>query len=265
MKIRILAALLIAMLCAIGRAEEKKELTVFAAASLTESFKELGKSFEEKHPGVKVTFNFGASNMLRTQLEQGAKAEVFASANTKEMETAIKSALITADASRTFARNRLVVLIPKANRAKLEAVKDLAKPGIKLVIGNKAVPVGKYALEMLDKMSADPAFGDKFKETVLKNVVSEEESVKAVVSKVRLDEADAGIAYVSDIGAAAKDVNALEIAAKFNPIATYPVAPLAKSAEPALAKEFVELLLSPAGQETLQKFGFMAADEKKKD
>ena len=266
MKIRLfVAAMLISILPAIGHAEEKTELTIFAAASLTESFKELGKGLEEKHPGLSVTFNFGASNTLRTQLEQGAKADVFVSANTKEMDTAVKSGLTTAEASRTFARNRLVVLIPKTNRVKLETLKDLAKPGIKLVIANKAVPVGKYALEMLEKLSGDPAYGDTFKETVMKNVVSEEESVKAVVAKVRLDQADAGIAYVSDIGAAAKEVISIDIPAPFNPIATYPAAVLTKAAQPALAKEFVDLLLSQTGQDTLQKYGFMPAEEKKKE
>lgn len=262
-----LAVLIAATCTACIRGEEtaKGELTVFAAASLTESFKELGRQFEEKHPGVKVSFNFGASNQLRTQLQQGANADLFASANTKEMDAAVKSGVIAGGAPRTFARNHLIVLFPNPNRAKFESLKDLSKPGLKLVIAAKAVPVGKYTLEMLDKMSADPAYGAKFKEEVLKNVVSEEDNVKSVVVKVRLDQADAGIAYVSDLGAAASEVGALDIPASFNPIALYPIAPLSKAPQPALAKEFIELLLAPDGQSALQKHGFMPAEDKKKE
>jgi molybdate transport system substrate-binding protein len=257
--------LLAGLFCASTRGADdahKTDLSVFAAASLTESFKELGKQFEEKHPGVSVAFNFGATNALRTQLEHGASADVFASANTREMDLAIKAGLLAADAPRTFARNRLVLLIPKTNRAKIEALKDLARPGIKLVIAHKAVPVGKYTLEMLDKLSADKSYGETFKETVLKNVVSEEENVKSVVSKVRLDQADAGIAYASDVGAAAAEVVSLAIPETVNPTATYPVAALSKAPQAALAKEFIELLLSASGQEVIQKHGFLPAEQK---
>lgn len=126
------------------------------------------------------------------------------------------------------------------------------------------MPVGKYTLEMLEKLSADAAYGEKFKEAVLKNVVSEEENVKAVVTKVRLDQADVGIAYISDIGSAAGDVGSIEIPEAVNPTATYPVAGLSKAPQAALAKEFIELLLSSTGQNIIQKHGFLPAEEKKK-
>ena len=157
-------------------AEEKKDVAVFAAASLTESFTEIGKAFEAAHPGVTVNFSFGASNQLRTQLEHGAKADVFASANTKEMEAAVKAKVIDADTVKTFARNRLVVVMPKENPGKVSALGDLARAKLKFIMADAAVPVGKYTLDMLDKMAQDDAFGAKFKEGVLANVVSREDS-----------------------------------------------------------------------------------------
>lgn len=266
---RTLLLLLLAGLCTQPiRAEEAKparELSVFAAASLTEAFKEIGQQFEEKHPNTTVAYNFGASNQLRFQIEQGAKADVFASANTKEMDALTKSDAVSKESVQIFARNRLVVLYPKENPGKITALEDLAKPGLKLVIAHKAVPVGNYTLQMLDKMSADTKYGETFKEKVLKNVVSEEENVKSVVAKARLGQADAGIAYVSDVGSAAKDVGTLEIPDAFNPIATYPIAPLKKASQPELAKEFVDCVLSPVGQDIIQKHGFIPANDKKKE
>lgn len=246
-------------------AKPKAQLVVFAAASLTESFKEFGKQFETRHPNATVTFNFGASNQLRFQIEQGAKADLFASANTKEMEALVRSGGANKDASKTFARNRLVLLFPKDNPVKLAAIEDLAKPGIKLIIADKAVPVGNYTLQMLDKMTADGKFGATFKDSVLKNVVSEEDNVKSVVAKVRLGQGDAGIAYVSDMISAAKEVGTLEIADAYNPIAVYPIVALSKAAQPDLAKDFIDELLSSAGQEIIRKNGFMPAEDKKKE
>ena len=270
MKIRLAAGVLLAVLFhaqLVRCADEKPkvEFTVFAAASLTESFNEIGKQFEEKHPNATVVFNFGASNQLRFQIEQGAKADVFASANSKEMDALVKSGGVSNDTVRTFARNRLVVLYPKENPGKIAALEDLAKPNLKLIVAHKAVPVGNYTLEMLGKMSADSKYGDTFKEKVLKNVVSEEENVKSVVAKVRLGQADAGIAYVSDIGSAAKDMGTLDIPDAFNPVAVYPIAPLKKASHLELASEFLDLVLSDAGQKIIQKNGFMTANNKKKE
>ena len=239
---------------------EPKPLTVFAAASLTESFKEIGVQFEKEHPGVKVVFNFGGSNQLRMQLDQGAKADVFASANTKEMDAAVKSGLTAADAPKVFVRNKLAVILPKNNPAKIEKLSDLSRKGLKVVLAAEQVPVGKYALESLTKMSGDPQLGPEFKTQVLANIVSREENVKAVVTKVRLGEADAGIAYVSDYqGAAAQDLAVLEIPDNFNPIAEYPIAALSKAIQPETARQFVAWVLSEKGQDALKKYGFLPA------
>jgi molybdate transport system substrate-binding protein len=240
-----------------------QELTVFAAASLSESFGELGRRFEAAHPGVKVLLNFAGSQQLRAQLEEGAQADVFASANTKEMNAAIASGLVVSGTQKVFARNRLTAIVPAANPDRVSALADLARPGLKLVLADKAVPVGQYTLDMLDKMSRDPAFGGDFPERVQANVVSREDNVKSVVAKVRLGEADAGIVYSTDAaGAAAKDLMLLPVPDEFNQIATYPLAVLAKAPQAELARRFAEFVLSKEGQQTMSRFGFIPPESK---
>jgi molybdate transport system substrate-binding protein len=235
-------------------------LTVLAAASLLSPFQEIGRQFEADHPGVQVQFNFSGSQALAQQLDQGAPADVFASASLSYMEAAVKSKRVSAGSSRSFASNQLVVIFPSSNPAGLLELKDLARPGLKLDLAASAVPVGKYSLDFLDQASRDPAFGPGFKETVLKNVVSYEENVKAVLTKVSLGEADAGIVYTSDLtGAAAAKVNRLEIPAALNVTAIYPIAPILNSPSPALARAFMDLVLSPTGQAVLARYGFQPA------
>jgi molybdate transport system substrate-binding protein len=236
-----------------------KTLTVFAAASLTESFTEIGKQFEADNPGVKVTLNFAGSQQLRAQLAQGARADVFASANTKEMTTAIISdSLVISGTQHTFVTNRLIVIMPKSNPGKITSLADLARPGLKLDFADSSVPVGQYALDALTKMSQDAAFGATFKDKVVANVVSREDNVKSVVAKVQLGEADAGVVYTTDITpSAAKDLTTLEIPDKFNVIATYPIAPLKDTPEPKLASQLVEWVLSSKGQQVLTQYGFI--------
>ncbi len=236
----------------------EKTLTVLAAASLTESFNEIGAMFEAQHPGVKAAFSFAGSQQLAQQLDQGAPADVFASASKKYMDAALKSGRVADGAAKTFANNRLVVIYPKDNPAGLSALKDLAKPGLKLDFAAKEVPVGQYSLDFLDKAIQDPAFGATFKDDVLKNVVSYEENVKFVLAKVSLGEADAGIVYLSDISQeAAARVGKLDIPDALNVIATYPIAAIKDSQNPDLAQAFVELVLSPDGQKVLEKYNFI--------
>lgn len=239
---------------------EPRTLTVLAAASLTESFTELGTMFEAQNPGVTVAFNFAGSQQLAQQLEQGAEADVFASANKTYMDTAIESGRVDTGAPKMFANNRLVIIFPKDNPAHVTALKDLAKPGLKLDLADETVPIGKYSVEFLDKANADPAFDPQFKKNVLKNVVSYETTVKAVLTKVVLGEADAGIVYVSDITVEAADkVGRLDIPDALNTIATYPIAPVSDSKNPEMAQAFVDLVLSPEGQQVIAKYGFLPA------
>ena len=228
------------------------QLTVFAAASLTESFGEIATAFEESHPVVDVTLNFAGSNTLRAQIDQGAQVDVFASANTKEMDALVSNGLVAEGAPQTFLTNRLVVITPADNPVKLTAFDELSRPGLKLVLAAEDVPVGRYARQMLDKAGTD------FKTQVLANIVSNETDVKQVVAKVQLGEADAGIVYASD-AVAAPELPVIEIPTEWNVVATYPIAMLKDAPHPKLAEAFVVFVLSPDGRAILKKWGFSPA------
>ncbi|HZY45604.1 MAG TPA: molybdate ABC transporter substrate-binding protein, partial [Anaerolineae bacterium] len=231
-------------------------LTVFAASSLTDAYNEIGTAFSADHPDVTVQFNFAGSQQLRTQLEQGAIADVFASANTKEMNTAITSNLIVSGTQQTFLHNRLIVILPKNNPAAIQSLQDLAKPKLKIILAAPAVPVGGYALTALDKMNVE--FGATFSMTVVANVVSYEDNVKQVVAKIQLGEGDAGIVYSSDVTpAAAPQLSTIDIPDKYNVLATYPIAVLKAAPHSQAATAFVEYVLSDKGQSILQKWGFL--------
>ena len=233
-------------------------LTVFAAASLTDAFNAIGKNFSAANPGTTVTFNFAGSQQLAQQIGQGAPADVFASANNAQMSVVIKSGQVISGTPRTFVRNRLVVIYPTANPGGLTKLQDLAKPGLKLVLADKSVPVGGYALDFLAKASASPDFTATFSQTVVANVVSYETDVKQVLAKVVLGEADAGIVYTTDVtpDAAAK-VGRLDIPDALNTIATYPIATIKSSPNAALAQKFVDYVLAPDGQAVLVQWGFI--------
>lgn len=258
MKRRLILILLLVLFmvgCA-PAAAEPKTLHVFAAASLTDAFTEIGKHFEAAHPGTTVSFNFSGSQALRTQIEEGAPADVFASANKTEMDALIADSLIDQNSLQQFLANQLVIILPPNNPAGLETLDDLARPGIKLVLAAEEVPVGKYARQAFDNM--DRQFGAGFKDKVHANVVSNEDNVRQVVAKVQLGEADAGIVYTSD-AVAAPDLKTLEIPADMNVIAAYPIAPLTKSENSVLARAFIAYVLSADGQAILQKWGFAPA------
>ncbi len=232
---------------------DPRTLTVYAAASLTDAFTEMGKAFEASHPGVKVVFNFGGSQNLRTQIEQGATADVFASANTKEMDTLVSEKFVEAAAPKLFLTNRLVVILPKDNPAGIASLEDLAKPGLKLVFAAEEVPAGAYTRQVLTNLNA--RFGADYKDKVLANVVSNENNIRQAVTKVQLGEADASIVYVSD-AVAAPELQRIAIPADVNVIAKYPIASLKESTNSDLANEFIVYVLSANGQATLQKWGF---------
>jgi molybdate transport system substrate-binding protein len=213
----------------------------------------MGEAFEASHPGVTVAFNFGGSQNLRTQIEQGAPADVFASANTKEMDTLLTGDFVDTGAPNIFLTNWLVVILPRANPAGIVSLEDLAKPGLKLVLAAEEVPAGRYAREVLENLNG--IFGAEFKEKVLANVVSNEDNIRQAVTKVQLGEADASIVYVSD-AIAVPELQRIEIPAEMNVIAEYPIAPLTESANTELANDFIDYVLSSEGQATLQKWGF---------
>lgn len=237
---------------------EPAVLNIFAAASLTEPFGEIGKVYEANHPGVTAVFNFAGSQQLAQQINEGAPADVFASANKTQMDAVVEAGGIESGTEQIFATNRLVVIYPQDNPAGLKKLRDLANPGLKLVLAAEEVPVGKYALEFLDKATADPAFGMTFRDSVLGNVVSYENNVKVVLTKVALGEADAGIVYISDIsGEDASKVGRLDIPDALNVIASYLIAPVRGSENPDLAQAFIDLVLSQEGQDILAKNNFI--------
>ena len=235
------------------------ELTVFAAASLTEPFTEIGRRLELSHPGLKVVYNFGGSPTLRTQLEQGAHADVFASADAAQMEQAKKSNVVQGQ-SPVFVKNRLVAIVPKDNKAKITTFCDLGKPGVKLDLANAKVPVGTYSRQAIAKASTE--CGADFEQRTLKNIVSEEENVKQVVTKIQLGEADAGIVYVSDVTPrVSKEVQAITIADAYNQVATYPIALTKEVRNPAAAQAFIGFVLSAEGQAILKAHSFIPLKE----
>ena len=218
------------------------EITVFAAASLTGSFTQLGQQFEAAYPGTHVVFSFGASSTLATQIVQGAPADVFASASVKNLDQVVTAKAATT--GKPFARNVMEIAVPPANPAQITQLSDLAKPGVKVVLCAEAVPCGGTARAVLTKA----------KLTV--KPVSNEADVKATLSKVQLGEADAGVVYVTDVLAAGAKVKGITIPADLNASTSYPIAPLTASKNPALAAAFVDYVLSTDGQTVLTRAGF---------
>ncbi|HNX09341.1 MAG TPA: molybdate ABC transporter substrate-binding protein [Methanothrix sp.] len=252
--VAVAAILTIAALAA--AAEEPKELTVFTAASLTGAFGEIGQIFENE-TNMNVAFNFDGSQALRTQIENGAYADVFASANKKQMNAVKDAGLINNSSMVLFTTNKISLIIPKDNPAKINNLSDLARPGVKIVMGTKDVPVGDYAMQIISKLGNDSAYGESYKTAVLANVISQETTVNYVVTKVALGEADVGFAYVSDIteDLSAK-VDKIEIPDEYNVIGEYPIAVLKDSKYPAESQEFINLVKSDEGKAVLEKYGF---------
>jgi len=231
------------------------ELVVFAAASLSGAFQDLGAAFEKANPRTRVRFNFAGSQQLAVQLEQGARADLFASADERWM-TYVAERRLLAEPARPFARNRLVVILPASNPARIGRLEDLARPWVKLVVGAESVPVGAYTRRVLARLATAPGFPAGYERKVLANVVSQEENVKSVVAKVQLGEADAGVVYLSDaVGSVARHLRLLPVPGDRNVVAQYPVARLREARAPAAAAAFVQLVLGPEGQVTLRRSG----------
>lgn len=248
-------ALLLGACAKAPAATPSRALVVFAAASLAEAFDQIGPAFEAANPGVTLKFNFSGSQTLRAQIEQGAQADVFASANAREMETLAAGGFIAEDGAHIFLTNQMVVIMPAGNPNGLARLADLGAPGMKIVLASPDVPAGDYSLQLLDRLEV--VLGAGYKAGVLANVVSYENDVKQVVAKVRLGEADAGIVYRSD-AVAAPGLETLTIPPETNIIARYQLAALAQSKNPDLARAFVNYLFSPAGQAALSQAGFLS-------
>jgi molybdate transport system substrate-binding protein len=226
---------------------------VFAAASLTEAFHETAALFEKQHAGDSVELNFAGSQVLRTQIEQGAPADVFASADLAHA-AALKAAGLLGPYA-VFARNKLVLVVP-AGSPKVTRLQDASRPGVKVLVAGPTVPVGRYTTQVLGKLGAAGLYGDDFQGRVQANVVSQETNVRAVLAKVALGEADAGFVYVTDAATAAQKLQTIDIPERYNVVAEYPIGLVTKGGAAAQAKAFVDLVLGPEGQAILHKHGF---------
>lgn len=255
-----LVLLLTSLMCslpALGEPSRRDgELAVFAAASLTEAFSEIGRKLEVVHPGLTVRFNFAGSQLLRTQLEHGAQADLFAPADMTQMELAKTGGLVQ-EPTPVFARNRLVVIVPATNPAQVSTFRDLAQPGLKLDLANAKAPVGNYSRQTITCAAAD--YGPDFTQRVLSNIVSEEDNVKQVVTKIQLGEADAGIVYISDVTMKVQgQVLTVPIPEACNQPVTYPIALTKAASNRAAAEAFIAFVLSAEGQAILQHHGFIS-------
>ena len=223
-----------------GSGAPAAQLTVLAAASLTDVFKTAGAAYEKSHPGTKITFSFAGSQELVAQVAQGSPADALVTADTKSMDK------VKADTGTptVIAKNRLVIATGEGNPHKIDELKDLADTKLKVVLAAPEVPAGKYSKKVLDgqKVTVKP--------------VSQEPNVRAVLSKVELGEADAGLVYKTDAASAEDKVDAVEIPDAQNAIAEYPAATLKDSKNAEAAAAFVAWLSSPEGQKILQDAGF---------
>jgi molybdate transport system substrate-binding protein len=229
-------------------AQEGADLTVSAASSLTDAFTEIGQAFEAANPGTTVTFNFGPSDGLAAQIDQGAPVDVFASASPTWMDSVQDDGPGVTDLA-DFAQNRLAIIVPVDNPAGIENLDDLTEDHVQLVLAAEGVPAGDYAREIFQRAGIS--------EAALANVVSNEEDVKAVITKVMSGEADAGIGYVTDVTPDVPDqVMLIPIPDEVNVIATYPIAVVNGTQEADLAQGFVDYVLGN-GQQTLAEYGFL--------
>lgn len=253
----ILAALSVLMVAGLFASCESTEdgsatVTVFAAASLTDAFTEIGAAFEDANPGSTVRFNFAASSALATQINEGAPADVFASADNNQMSVVLDAG--NAAEPQLFVRNVLVVVTPADSE--LERFEELAIEGLRLVLAGPDVPVGRYSRQILENASGVGGIAPDFGERVLANLRSDEANVRAVLSKVQLGEADAGIVYQTDARVAADDVRVIEIPELYNVIADYHIAVVNGAEESGPASGFIAFVLSPDGQAILREYGF---------
>lgn len=244
-----MAATVLMLLASGARAEEP--LRVFAAASLTEAFRDIAAAFEKAH-GMPVELNLAGSQILRTQIEQGAPADVFASADLLQADALRQEGLMPGH--EVFARNALVLVVP-ARGARVRLFEDIARPGLKIVVAGPSVPAGLYTLQVLARVGGSGRFGDHFRSHVQANIASHETSVRLVLAKVALGEADAGFVYETD-AAASDNVLAIPIPEGNNVAVEYPIGVVAEGPRAAHARAFVDFVLGESGQAILRKHGF---------
>ncbi len=237
--------------------QETQELVVFAAASLREAFTELALAFKVPYPASRVRFNFAGSQELRVQLEHGARADVFASADVPHMRALEQAGF--AEQAVLFARNEPVLVVAQESAPKIREFAQLPDAE-RIVLGAKEVPIGRYTQQILDRANA--LWGKEFRQRVEAKLVSRELNVRQVLTKVRLGEAQAGIVYLSDVKASS-DVQIVRIPEFVNVVAEYPIARLRGAPRPELAQAFIDFVRGESGQAVLRRAGFLAGTEER--
>ncbi len=238
-------------------AKDPVELTVYCGAGLTGALSEIGEIYESRS-NVSVKFNFDGVPALRAQIEQGAYADILVSANLKHMNALMSEGFIDNSTVKVFARNKVAIIVPNGNPANITGLKDLAVPGVKILMGTKDLPAGDYALMVLDRLAADPEYGPGYKDAVLANVVSRETTVNRIASKVAMGEADAGFAFNSDVSPQmVGEVTRILIPDRYNVEGDFPVGVLSQSKYPQEARAFIEVLMSEKCQAVLDRYGFI--------
>jgi molybdate transport system substrate-binding protein len=236
--------------CTKGTKPETIRLTAFAASSLRDVFPELGRDFERTHPGVEIAFQFGGSQILRLQLQEGAEADLFASADQAHVRDLEARAIL--NPAVPFARNRLAVITPRDGDPKILSLRDLVLAK-RLVVGEASSPIGAYTEQLLQR--AGQEYGQAFLTQIRSHIVSEESNVRLVRAKVELGEADAAVVYQSDT-VQLKGIRTIPIPDELNVKATYFVGTTKHTPRHETADAWLDALLSPEGRETLEAFGF---------
>lgn len=233
-------------------------LTVFTAGSLKGAFTEIASQYETAHPGTDVVLNIDGTQALRAQVEQGARGDVFASANTKHMNALVAEGFMKNGTVTGFLENRVTIALPLSNPGDIQEIGDLATPGEKVLIGTPEVPVGSYARQVLDNLAADPAYGEEFTDAVMANVISEETNVNNIIAKLLIGEADAGFTYTSDVVTPAycDKLTTIPIPDDYNIVARYPIGVLEETTHPEAAADFIAFVRSDTGGDILRTYGF---------
>ena len=239
------------MLCACQ--PRARSLTIFAATSLTDAQEELADAFEAEHPGLQVRTNYASSSTLATQIGEGALADVFASANALQMSRIGEAGLLRGEA-RIFASNRVALIVPAANAARVQSLDDLAQPDLRLVLALPGTPIRAYTDYLLQAAAAER--DERYLADTLANLKSEEANVRLVLTKVLLGEADAAFVYHSDITPDIADqILVITTPERYQSEIAYPIAVLSHSRQPSLAAAYVDFVLSRAGQAILERWG----------
>jgi len=253
MKVLIKHLLLLALLWTVAASSRAVPIRVFAAASLTEAFGDIGNAYLRLHRSDPPEYSFAGTPTLRTQVQEGALIDVFASADRQNMDALAAQHLV--GPQQIFARNTMVVVVP-AKSPRVIMINELSDKGVRVVLADTKVPAGHYAEQVLAKMT--PGIQDNFAKRVLANVVSRETDVKDVLAKVALGEADAGIVFATDAAAAGKKVRTIPIRPEYNVIGEYPIAALTRSRNPRGADSFIRFVMSSDGQAILRARGFLS-------